>query len=94
MSSVPSHASKESKLTYEQAYTQLRETVQALEAGNLSLDDATKLFDKGMRLAKQCNELLAAAELKITRLQRQYGEQMAMVGEAEDDDGAVDEDRR
>lgn len=66
-------------LSFEDAFTQLRETVQALEAGNLSLDDATRLFDKGMRLAKTCNELLSAAELRITRLQRSFGEQMAMI---------------
>ena len=45
----------------------------------LTLDEATKLFDRGMRLAKACNELLTAAELKITRLQRSFGEQMAMI---------------
>lgn len=71
--------------SFEDAFTQLRETVQSLESGNLSLDDATKLFDKGMRLAKQCNELLSAAELRITRLQRNFGEQMAMIATPEDE---------
>ena len=64
---------------FEDAFTQLRETVESLERGGLSLEEATRLFDQGMRLAKTCNELLAAAELKITRLQRSFGEQMAMV---------------
>ena len=72
--------------SFEEAFVQLRETVQALEAGNLSLDEATKLFDKGMRLAKICNEILSAAELRITRLQRSFGEQMAMIAAAEEDD--------
>ncbi len=67
--------------TFESAFTQLRETVEALEAGNLPLEEATKLFDQGMQLAKTCNELLSAAELKITRLQRTFGEQMAMMAE-------------
>lgn len=75
------------KLTFEQAFTQLRETVQALEAGNLSLEESTRLFEKGMGLAKACSELLATAELKVTRLQRSYGEQMAML---QDDRGAED----
>ena len=70
---------KEAQPSFEDAFTQLRETVSALEAGGLTLDEATKLFDKGMRLAKACNELLTAAELKITRLQRSFGEQMAMI---------------
>ncbi|MEX2599868.1 MAG: exodeoxyribonuclease VII small subunit [Dehalococcoidia bacterium] len=71
--------------SFEDVFTQLRETVQALEAGNLSLDEATKLFDKGMRLAKTCNELLSAAELRITRLQRSFGEQMAMIATPDDE---------
>ena len=78
-------ADKDKKPTFEEAFTELRETVQALEAGNLSLEEATKLFDSGMRLAKTCNELLSAAELQISRLQRSFGEQMAMIQAAEAD---------
>mgnify|MGYP002848799106 FL=1 len=78
-------ADKDKKPTFEEAFTELRETVQALEAGNLSLEEATKLFDNGMRLAKTCNELLSAAELQISRLQRSFGEQMAMIQAAPDE---------
>jgi exodeoxyribonuclease VII small subunit len=78
-------ADKDKKPTFEEAFTALRETVQALEAGNLSLEEATKLFDSGMRLAKTCNELLSAAELQISRLQRSFGEQMAMIQAAPDE---------
>ena len=38
-----------------------------------------------MRLAKTCNELLSAAELQISRLQRSVGEQMAMIQAAPDE---------
>jgi exodeoxyribonuclease VII small subunit len=76
----PKRASKkEEQPSFEDVFTQLREAVASLEAGGLTLDEATKLFDKGMRLAKACNEQLTAAELKITRLQRSFGEQMAMI---------------
>lgn len=78
-------ADKDKKPTFEEAFTELRETVQALEAGNLSLEEATKLFDSGMRLAKTCNELLSAAELQISRLQRSFGEQMALIQAAPDE---------
>lgn len=71
--------------TFEEAYAELRETVEALEGGNLSLEDATKLFEKGMQLAKQCNEQLSKAELQVTRLQRSFGEQMAMMQSTESD---------
>jgi exodeoxyribonuclease VII small subunit len=64
---------------FEETYTQLRETVEKLEGGGLTLDEATRLYDQGIRLAKVCNELLSATELQISRLQRSYGEQMAMI---------------
>ncbi len=71
--------------TFEDTFTELRATVEALEAGNLSLEDATALYEKGMRLAKQCNEQLSKAELQVSRLQRSFGEQMAMIQAAEVD---------
>lgn len=71
---------------FEEAFAQLRETVEELESGGLSLEEATQLFDQGMRLAKTCNELLSAAELKISRLQRSFGAQMAMIHEPSDAD--------
>jgi exodeoxyribonuclease VII small subunit len=75
---------KQDKLpTFEDAFADLRATVESLESGSLSLEDATKLFEKGMQLAKQCNEQLSKAELQVTRLQRSFGEQMAMIQSAE-----------
>ncbi|MBI2936233.1 MAG: exodeoxyribonuclease VII small subunit, partial [Chloroflexi bacterium] len=53
----------------------------ALEAGDLTLAQATRLYEEGMRLARYCNELLSSTELKITRLQTSYGEQMRFLGE-------------
>jgi exodeoxyribonuclease VII small subunit len=67
-------------LSFEDAYGRLRATVEQLEAGNLPLEEATRLFEEGMRLAKACNELLSAAELRISKLQRSFGEQMSMMG--------------
>ena len=59
-------------------WAQLDETVQALESGKLPLADATGLYEKGMRLARICSEMLAAAELKVTQIQTAYGEQMRL----------------
>ena len=67
-------------MTFEQALTRLDETVRALEAGDLPLDEATKLYERGMRLARVCGEKLAAAELKISQIQTAYGEQMRLPG--------------
>ena len=61
-------------LTFEQALEQLEETVRAMEAGELSLQETTALFERGMRLANFSNELLSKAELRITQIQTAYGE--------------------
>ncbi len=61
-------------LTFEQALEQLEETVRAMEAGELSLNETTALFEKGMRLANFCGDVLSKAELKITQIQTAYGE--------------------
>ena len=87
-------ASKDKKPTFEDAFTQLRETVEALEAGNLSLEEATGLFDRGMKLAKTCNEMLSAAELQVSRLQRSFGEQMAMMQTPPDEPDEDDEEEK
>lgn len=70
------------QLTFEAAYKRLEETVQALEAGGLTLDEATDLYAEGARLARICNELLSSAELRITRLQTSLGEQMRFISDA------------
>ena len=67
-----------SKLTFEQALAKLDETVRALEAGDLPLDEATRLYEQGMKLAQTCNEMLASAELRITKISTAYGEQMRL----------------
>ena len=69
------------EISFEEAYTSLEETVRALEEGGLSLAEATRLYEEGTRLARICNELLSSAELRITRLQTAYGEQMRLLTE-------------
>ena len=64
--------------TFEEAFAKLEETVKALEAGSVTLEDATKLFEEGVRLARICHQHLSTTELKITHLQRSFGEQMTL----------------
>ena len=81
-----SNNNRQPKPSFEEAYAQLEETVRALETGGVPLAEATRLFEEGMRLARICQEHLAATELKVTRLQRSYGAQMEMPGETEDEE--------
>ena len=72
--------------SFEKAFSDLEATVRKLEDGHLSLDDATGLFEEGMKLARRCNELLSTAELKVTRLQTAFAEQMRLIdGDAEEE---------
>ena len=72
-------------LTFEEALRRLDETVQALEAGGLTLADATGTYEKGMKLARTCSEMLASAELRISQIRTAYGEQMRMLEDQEGD---------
>ena len=69
--------------SFEEAFAQLEETVRTLETGGITLEEATQLFEEGMRLARICHQYLSATELKITHLQRSFGEQMTLLEEAE-----------
>ena len=65
-------------LSFEEALGRLEETVRSLESGGLSLEEATKLYEDGVKLARVCNEILSSAELRISRIRTSYGEQMGM----------------
>ncbi len=82
MTSKKNGGEPEEQLTFEAAYQRLEQTVQALESGGLTLDEATNLYAEGARLARVCNELLSSAELRITRLQTSLGEQMRFIQDA------------
>ena len=70
-------------LSFEEALALLDETVDALESGSLTLAQSMAMYERGMKLARVCNEMLTSAEMRITRIRTAYGEQMRMV---EDDE--------
>lgn len=53
---------------FEKALAELEAIVKQLEAGSLTLDKSLELFERGVGLARQCKEQLAAAELKVSQL--------------------------
>jgi exodeoxyribonuclease VII small subunit len=55
-------------LSFEQALSELDDTVQRLERGDLSLAEAIALYERGMRLVQRCNDVLDAAELQVETL--------------------------
>ena len=55
-------------MKFEEAMKQLEETVSKLESGEVSLEEAMELFEKGVSLSKTCQKLLSEAQLKVTKL--------------------------
>ena len=56
------------KLSFEQAFAELEETVRKLEAGGLALEESLALFERGQALAAHCSTQLDQAELKVRQL--------------------------
>jgi exodeoxyribonuclease VII small subunit len=55
-------------LSFEKAYQELEVTVQKLEEGNLTLEEAISTYERGIHLAKRCGDALDAAELQVQKL--------------------------
>jgi exodeoxyribonuclease VII small subunit len=56
--------------TYEVKIEQLKKIIEKIEDGTTSLDESMKLYEQGAVLVKQCESMLAEAEVKITTLSR------------------------
>ena len=58
----------EEKTSFEDNMKKLEEIAVELERGNLDLDTSVSKFEEGMKLSKECSEMLEKAEKKITML--------------------------
>ena len=67
------------ELSFEEALTLLEHTVEALESGGLTIAESTAMYERGMKLALKCNEMLAQAQTRISRVKTTFGEQMRMI---------------
>ena len=59
---------KLSELSYEQAFSELEDILQALEGEQKPLDESVKLFERGQLLVQYYIALLDQAELRIQQL--------------------------
>jgi exodeoxyribonuclease VII small subunit len=53
---------------FEVSLKRLNEIVEALEQGEVSLDEVMKLYEEGVKLSKVCLKKLSEAELTLKRL--------------------------
>lgn len=78
---MASEAPQPSSDSFEALYSRLQEIVARLEQGDLTLEDSLSLYEEGMKLARRCQEMLHDAELRITRLQESFAENLGALRE-------------
>ncbi|AOE50651.1 exodeoxyribonuclease VII small subunit [Kangiella sediminilitoris] len=61
-------AKKSAKTNFETQLEELESIVEQLETGELPLEESLKVFEKGVKLSRQCQQLLSEAEQKVTIL--------------------------
>jgi exodeoxyribonuclease VII small subunit len=52
-------------LNFESAMSELEDLVTKIEAGNLSLEESLKEFEKGIKLSRVCQKALTNAEQRV-----------------------------
>ena len=55
-------------INFEDNMKKLEEIANELEKGDLDLDTSVKKFEEGMKISKECSDILEKAERKITML--------------------------
>ncbi len=53
---------------FEKSLNQLETLVEGLEKGDVPLEEALKQFEQGIKLARNCQDALKDAELKVQQL--------------------------
>lgn len=56
-------------LSFEDALSKLENIVRELESGRIKLDDAVSAYEQAVALKKLCQEKLAAAQLKVEKIE-------------------------
>lgn len=59
---------------FEESLNELEHLVERMEQGNLPLEEALKLFERGIQLTRTCQKALKEAEQKVRILLEDTGE--------------------
>ncbi|MER3429760.1 MAG: exodeoxyribonuclease VII small subunit [Blastocatellia bacterium] len=71
--------------SFEASLNELEKIVRKLEDGDLPLEESLKLFETGVKLARECRERLANAERKIEVLLKEADGSMSLEEIGNDD---------
>ena len=80
---------KNKNIDFEASLDALEALVEEMEDGQMSLEDSMKAFEQGIKLTRECQTALKAAEQKVQVLLEQNGE---LSVEDLEQDGLDDED--
>ncbi len=58
---------------FEKSLSELENLVEQLETGDISLEDSLKKFERGVQLARNCQQVLKNAELRVEQLLQNNG---------------------
>lgn len=56
--------------SFEQALAELEDRVRKLDSGELPLEEALQVFEQGVKLQQECQDLLDRAEQQVVELTR------------------------
>ena len=62
------------EMSFEESLAELEGIVEKLEKGQLSLDESLMLFEKGIKLVRECNDRLKNAQQRVEQLIGENGE--------------------
>jgi len=78
---------KSKPFNYEKALNELEKVVEQMESGDQSLENSLKNFEKGIKLTRECQAALKAAEQKVQILIEENGQAfLEELDEDEDED--------
>lgn len=63
-------ANRKKSIDFEDNINQLESLVNAMEKGTLSLEESLKAFETGIKITRECQQALAAAEQKVAILSK------------------------
>ena len=69
---------KKKQLDFEASLTQLETLVEKLENSEFTLEQSLQAFESGVKLTRQCQQALSAAEQKVQLLIEENGQSQAM----------------
>ena len=78
--------SKDKLKDFEKSLQHLEKIVSQMETGELGLEESLEQFEKGIKLAKNCQDTLANAEMRVEQLIEKNGLQQTAAFEKLDED--------